>query len=238
MPEQNNITQALISDNGILWAIIACALVAIFIIAERFLNYHRCQINTRDFLEGIYNNLEKGKTLESVSICEDTPGPIAELTRSAIFKASKGQQAVRNAIEETSLSEIPRLEKNLNILATVAHVAPLLGLLGTIVGMIGAFYKIGGPQGAFINLADLAPNIGTALITTAAGLTVAIPCHAFYNLLATKVQHIVNEMEIAASEIITFLDEHPIDDSELTTRDARKDNFVNDEEIVTSAEQA
>ena len=191
-------------SSAIMWPIIFCAAISLFIVIERLFQYHRCQINTRDFIQGIFNNLRRSNVVETISICDDTPGPIAHMARAAILRADQDTRDIEQAIEEVSLSEIPRLEKNLNILATVAHITPLLGLLGTVTGLIKAFHAIG-QKASYINLQNLAPFISGALITTAAGLAVAIPTYAFYNLLVTRVETIVNEMELAATEIIYFL---------------------------------
>lgn len=190
-------------SSGVMWPILICALISVFIVIERLFHYHRCQINTKDFIQGIFNNLKRSNVVETISICDDTPGPIAHMTRAAILRAGQDARDIEQAIEEVSLSEIPRLEKNLNIMATVAHITPLLGLLGTVVGLIKAFNAIG--DESFVNLKNISPFISEAMITTAAGLAVAIPTYAFYNLLVTKVENIVNEMEMAATEIIYFL---------------------------------
>lgn len=185
-----------------MWPLIICALVSIFIVVERLFHYHRCQISTRDFIQGVCNNLKRSNVVETISICDDTPGPIAHLTRSAVLRAGQDQRDIEQAVEEVSLIEIPRLEKNLNILATIAHIAPLLGLLGTVVGLIKAFAAI---NGSSIRLDDLGPYVSESLITTAMGLAVAIPAYAFYNLLVSKVETVVNEMEMAATEMVYFL---------------------------------
>ena len=192
-----------------MWPIIFCAGVSLFIVIERLFHYHRCQINTKDFIQGIFNNLKRSNVVETISICDDTPGPIAHMTRASIIRAGQDVRDIEQAIEEVSLSEIPRLEKNLNILATIAHITPLLGLLGTVTGMIKAFHAIG-TNTAYINLQSLAPYVSEALFTTAAGLAVAIPTYAFYNLLVTRVETIVNEMELAATEIIFFLSHNEV----------------------------
>ena len=196
-------------SSGVMWPILICALISIFIVIERLFHYHRCQINTKDFIQGIFNNLKRSNVVETISICDDTPGPIAHMTRAAILRAGHETRDIEQAIEEVSLSEIPRLEKNLNILATVAHITPLLGLLGTVVGLIKAFHAIALHE-SFIDLKNLSPFISEALITTAAGMAVAIPAYAFYNLLVTKVETIVNEMELAATEIIYFMTHNEI----------------------------
>lgn len=194
-------------SSGVMWPILICALISVFIVIERLFHFHRCQINTKDFILGIFNNLKRSNVVETISICDDTPGPIAHMTRAAILRAGQDSRDIEQAIEEVSLSEIPRLEKNLNIMATVAHITPLLGLLGTVVGLIKAF---GSMNQGFIQISSIAPYISEALITTAAGLTVAIPTYAFYNLLVTKVENIVNEMEMAATEIIYFLSHNEV----------------------------
>ena len=194
-------------SSGVMWPILICGLISVFIVIERLFHFHRCQINTKDFILGIFNNLKRSNVVETISICDDTPGPIAHMTRAAILRAGQDSRDIEQAIEEVSLSEIPRLEKNLNIMATVAHITPLLGLLGTVVGLIKAF---GSMNQGFIQISNIAPFISEALITTAAGLTVAIPTYAFYNLLVTKVENIVNEMEMAATEIIYFLSHNEV----------------------------
>lgn len=194
-------------SSGVMWPILICALISVFIVIERLFHYHRCQINTKDFIQGIFNNLKRSNVVETISICDDTPGPIAHMTRASILRAGQDTRDIEQAIEEVSLSEIPRLEKNLNILATVAHITPLLGLLGTVVGLIKAFAAM---NESVIVLKEIAPYISESLITTAAGLSVAIPTYAFYNLLVTKVENIVNEMEMAATEIIYFLSHNEI----------------------------
>ncbi|MCM8527834.1 MAG: MotA/TolQ/ExbB proton channel family protein [Lentisphaeraceae bacterium] len=199
--------QVMQKSSGVMWPILICALISVFIVIERLFHYHRCQINTKDFIQGIFNNLKRSNVVETISICDDTPGPIAHMTRASILRAGQDTRDIEQAIEEVSLSEIPRLEKNLNILATVAHITPLLGLLGTVVGLIKAFAAM---NESVIVLKEIAPYISEALITTAAGLSVAIPTYAFYNLLVTKVENIVNEMEMAATEIIYFLSHNDV----------------------------
>ncbi|MCM8533971.1 MAG: MotA/TolQ/ExbB proton channel family protein [Lentisphaeraceae bacterium] len=196
-------------SGALMWPIIFCAVISLFIVVERLFHYHRCQINTKDFIQGIFNNLKRSNVVETISICDDTPGPIAHMTRASILRAGQDTRDVEQAIEEVSLSEIPRLEKNLNILATIAHITPLLGLLGTVTGLIKAFHAIG-QKASYINLQNLAPYISEAMITTAAGLAVAIPTYAFYNLLVTRVESIVNEMEMAATEIVYFLSHNEV----------------------------
>jgi len=188
----------------ILVLIFMCSLVGLFIIVERLLHLHRAKINVPEFLRGLTNILKRGRVEEAVAICDETPGPVAHVVRAAILRCDQDEPALRQAIQEVSLSEVPRLEKNVKILGTVAHVAPLLGFLGTVMGMIGMFVVMR-TEGFLATSADLAENVLYALLTTAAGLVVAIPAYTFYNIIVVKVEALLLDMDKAASEMIYFL---------------------------------
>ena len=202
--------QELVAKGGvIMWIILACSVVAIFIILERFWHYHRAQIDVPEFLHGLTNVLKRKNAVEAVSICDETPGPVAHVVRAAVIHSGEDEARLRQAIEEASLVEVPRLEKNLKALATIAHITPLLGLLGTVVGMIGAFQAIEG-AGAFVSTGQLAGHIWEALLTTAAGLSVGIPAAAFYNFLHGRVESLLLDMQKAGAEIVYFLRNNPV----------------------------
>ncbi len=184
--------------------IIICSVLALFIIVERLLHLHRAQINVPEFLRGLTNVLKRNNVVEAIAICDETPGPVAHVLRAAILRCDQDESSLRHAVEEASLSEVPRLEKNLKVLATIAHITPLLGLLGTVLGMIGLFQTME-QAGPLVDTSLLAQHIWQALLTTATGLTVAIPAHAFYNLLVSKISGLCLDMDKAASEIIYFL---------------------------------
>src|SRR5205085_4454265 len=134
---------ALLANGGpMLWLILFTSAVAIVVFIERFLHYHRAQINSTEFLNGVRNVLKRDNVVEAISICDATPGPVARLVKTAILNRDHGRDRVREALEEAGLAEVPRLEQKLNLLATIAQLAPLLGLLGTILGFIQVFDKI------------------------------------------------------------------------------------------------
>ena len=141
------------------------------------------------------------------SRCDATPGPVARLVKAAILNRDKGRERVREAVEEAGLTEVPRLEEKLNLLATIAQIAPLLGLFGTVVGFIDIFGQISHAD-AYANLKDLAGGVWRALICAAAGIGVAIPAHAGYNYLVSRVNKIVLDMERAAAEIVNIITEN------------------------------
>ncbi len=176
--------------------------VAIFI--ERLYHYHRAQIDTNEFISGIRNIMKKGNVAEAISICEETPGPVAHIIKTALLKHDRPRGEIAKTIEDAAMLEVPRLEKNLVVLATIDHISPLLGLFGTVIGMIQVFMKIQEMRG-IINTEALAGGIWVALITTAAGLAVAIPAFVAYNYLVSRVNGLVLDMEKSATEVINLL---------------------------------
>jgi biopolymer transport protein ExbB len=189
-----------------IWVIVFASAVAIAVFVERVLHYHRAQINSMEFLNGVRNVLKRENVVEALSICDATPGPVARLVKVAILNRDKGRDGVREALEEAGLVEVPPLEEKLNLLATIAQIAPLLGLLGTALGFIRVFSKLQA-QGTMANVQQLSGGIWEALICTAAGLAVAIPCYAAYNYLVSRVNAIVLDMEKAATEIVNIVTE-------------------------------
>src|SRR5436305_8226587 len=123
----------------VLWLIILTSAVAVVVFIERFLHCHRAQINSTGFLNGVRTVLKRDNVVEALSICDATPGPVARLVKTAILNRGQGRDRVREALEEADLAEVPRLEEKLNLLATIAQLAPLLGLLGTMLGFIQTF---------------------------------------------------------------------------------------------------
>src|SRR5215813_5558811 len=193
-------------ENGglVLWVILLVSAVAIVVFIERFLHFHRAQINSIEFLNGVRTVLRKDNVVEAISICDATPGPVARLVKTAILNRDNGRERVREALEEAGLAEVPRLEDKLNLLATIAQLAPLMGLLGTVLGFIETFMRMQN-QGLYAHLSQLSSGVWQAMVCAAAGLAVAIPAHAGYNYLVHRVNSIVLDMERAATEIVNIV---------------------------------
>src|SRR5215469_10221250 len=153
--------------------ILLAGAVAIVVVIERFLHYHRAQINSTEFLNGVRNVLRRNNVVEAISICDATYGPVARLVKTAILNRDNGRDRVREALEEAGLAEVPRLEEKLNLLATIAQITPLLGLLGTVLGFIKTFSGME-DSGLHAHVSDLSNGIWKALVCAAAGLAVAI----------------------------------------------------------------
>ena len=197
----------LFTDGGpVLWLLLIASAVALSVFIERVLHCHRAQINSPEFLNGVRNVLKRDNVVEALSICDATPGPVARLVKTAILNRDHGRERLREALEEAGLVEVPRLEEKLNLLATIAQLAPLLGLLGTVLGFIQVFSGVE-DAGLYAHVGQLSKGIWQALICTAAGLAVAIPAYAGYNYLVNRVNEIVLDMERAATEIVNIVTE-------------------------------
>jgi len=194
-----------LSNGGpMMWLILIASAAAVAVFVERVLHYHRAQINSMEFLNGVRNVLRRDNVVEAISICDATPGPVARLVKVAILNRDKGRDGVREALEETGLIEVPPLEAKLNLLATIAQIAPLMGLLGTVLGFIQVFTTLQ-TKTTVPTMQDMSGGVWQALICTAMGLAVAIPCYAGYNYLVSRVNAIVLDMERAATEITNIL---------------------------------
>src|SRR5213596_2135530 len=120
---------ALLANGGLmLWLILLASAVAVVVFIERVLHYHRAQINSTEFLNGVRNVLKRDNVVEAISICDATPGPVARLVKVAILNRERGREGMREALEEAGLVEVPRLEEKLSIVGTIAQIAPLMGL--------------------------------------------------------------------------------------------------------------
>ena len=207
----------LIKGGPVIWLILLAAAVAFATFIERVLYCHRSQINSAAFLNGVRTVLKRDNVVEAISICDATPGPVARIVKAAILSRDRGRERVREAVEEAGLTEVPLLEERLNLLATIAQIAPLLGLLGTIVGFIDIFRKIG-DAGLYANVELLSNGIWQALICAAAGIAVAIPVHAGYNYLVSRINKIILDMERSGAEIVNILSENGSEYAKETTK--------------------
>jgi len=192
--------ELLLSGGPVLVAILLLSLYALYLFFERLFKLSKERVEA-DRLMARVNLAVRERNLEMALIaCENHGGPVARVLKSALTRLPYGRAAVEAAFQEASLSEEQRLTKGLRSLSTVAQVAPLLGLLGTVTGMIIAFSEIS--QQGTGNPAALADGIGQALVTTAAGLIVAIPTLIGYNYLSNRVDNILIEIDRRREELM------------------------------------
>lgn len=189
----------------VMWPILFCSVIAVTFIIERSVTLMRARANTRTLMDDILNAVRREGVDAGARVCEQTRGPIAAIVHSGLKEASRGPAAVEKAIETAGAVEMSFLERGLIWLATISTVAPLLGFFGTVTGMITAFEAIAAADQVSAKL--VAGGISQALITTQAGLLVAIPTSLFHNFFLSQIDRFVVEMEESSSELVNTIDE-------------------------------
>lgn len=193
------------ADGGpMMFVVLLVALVALVIFIERTLFLHRSQIRSKQFIDGIKNALAKRRIVEALTLCEEAPGPIPSVVKAALLNASEDADTMRFAVQEAAVVEIPSLERRLGSLAALGQIMPLVGLLGTLLGMISTFHAFM-QGGQYATAHALAGGMWQALITTAASLLAAIPIHLGYHFLNGRVRAIVRDVEWSGNEIMQYL---------------------------------
>lgn len=183
-----------------MWIILVCGVIALFIFLLKVFQFHREEVGVRELLRGLFNVLKRNGLVEALTLCDTTPGPVARLLGAGILAYQRGDENIRSAIDEAALEEIAKLERHIRMLGTLTYIMPLLGLLGTVLGMLAL-----GEINIFTTEA-VSPPIWKALLTTAAGLTLTIPCYVGYNYLISRVESMVLDMEKAAVELTSFFE--------------------------------
>jgi len=196
----------IIGKGGVIMVIILLlSVVATAIIIERFLFFRRIRVDEEKLINRLKTALQKHHYDEALDICENNPSPIANLMKVGIENRGFSQSEIKDAILSAANLEIPHLERYLTSLGTIAHISPLLGLLGTVTGNIKAFGVLGSFGAAVGDPSLLANGIAEALLTTAAGIMVAVPTVAFYNFLVNKVNHIIIRLENRVNDLVFLL---------------------------------
>lgn len=197
----------LLKGGWLMLPIFLCSIIGLAIIIDRYIVLRKAKINVPAFMVRLRGVLKKKDVNAAISYCMEEKSPAANIVRKGLKKYHLGHERVKEAIENAGKQEVSKLEKGLSVLATVSGVAPLLGFLGTVTGMISAFMRIEDLQGA-ANPSDLAGGIWEALITTAFGLAVGIMSYMFYNFLVTSVSKLVSDMEIISNDVIDIIQEN------------------------------
>ncbi len=186
--------------------IIILSLIAVYIFIERYFVIRKLTNEDVNFIDRIKDFIHDGKIESAQTLCQSIDTPIARMIEKGIQRIGRPLNDINAAIENVGRLEIFKLEKGLPTLATVAGAAPMIGFLGTVMGMIIAFYDMSN-AGSNINVALLSNGIYTAMVTTVAGLIVGIIAYFAYNILVAKVEKIVNQLEARTSEFMDLLNE-------------------------------
>jgi len=177
------------------------SVLAATVAIERFIVFSKAKINVSDFLTKIRKALLVNRNVkEAIKICEQSKGPVASVMKAGLLRYGHSREDVEKTIENAALYELDRLEKRLGVLATTANVAPMLGFLGTVAGMIKSFATLA--EQGLTNPAAVAVGISEALITTATGLIIAIPAQLVYNWYTTKITRFVRDIETASNMLV------------------------------------
>jgi biopolymer transport protein ExbB len=195
----------LFTQGGLMmWPLLILAIAGILIFIERVLYLHKCQIRTDMFITGIRNLLDKNRYIEALTVCEETPGPVSSVIKAALLAKGKSRDEVVGAIQGVAVVQIPSLQRRIAWMSAIARVGPILGLLGTVIGMIDAFYGIHS-GGAYANMGTISGGFAAALVATAFGLAIAAMAHLAHHFLNSRVESIVNDMEYAGQDILQTL---------------------------------
>ncbi len=187
-----------------MWVLLLMGLIFLVLTIERVLYLHRGQIRSTAFIGGIKNILAKRRIVEALTVCEETPGPVAAVVKAALLHADDTAEVMRFHVQEAAVVELPVLERRLGSIAAIAQVAPLAGLLGTILGMITTFaaFEKGGD---YATAGALSHGMWQALLCTGASLILAIPAHLAHHFLSGRVRAIVRDVEWSGNEIMKYL---------------------------------
>ena len=199
-----------------MYPLLIISLLGFILFIERSLFLHKGQIGTQDFLSGIKNLVRKKRLVEALTLCEDTPGPMARITKSALLNYGKSRETIRSAIQSAAIVEIPTLERRIGTIAALARVAPLLGFLGTLIAALQALYLLESFNGDSGVLSRL---LAEALITSASGLAISVMAMLAYHFLSGRVRALVHDFEWVGHDIHEFLSTQP-DAVETTPEDA------------------
>jgi len=192
-----------------MWPLVIVSIFSAAIIVERIWFLKQLHIDTASILGKLLDKIKHHQIKEAVQLCDTARNPVTNILKSAIVKYDRPRSQIKEAMEDAALYELPKLHKNLPALATLAHVAPLLGFLGTALGLVRVFSVIKMKAGLTmpVTAADIASGVLESLLTTIAGLMIAIPVYITYNYLVSRVNAFILEMEQAATELISSLSE-------------------------------
>jgi biopolymer transport protein ExbB len=184
-----------------MWPLLAFSVAAVAVSIERFIALRRARINVNEFLAKVRKALVVNRSIrEAIKVCEQYRGPVASIMKAGLLKYGQPKEDIEKTIENAALFEMGRLERFLPVLATTANVAPLLGFLGTVTGMIKSFDALA--AAGLSNPGLVALGIKEALITTAAGLAIAIPVQLVYNYFMSRINKFVRDIETATNMLL------------------------------------
>lgn len=208
----------------VLWLQVLLAFFVVVFVVERLLYFHGARINTADFLLGIANHVRRKAFAEAQHESSRTPGPVARVAHSVLIRYHMPRTDLRDIAEEAVIIEVPRIEKNLRPLLGIALVAPLAGLLGTVLGLIDVFMEINEASGQ-ITHSGMAAGIFESLVTTAAGLTISTGAYIFYLAMLGKAKRLLARLNRTGIEVVNLIADSRSQSEIVSFRDELESRF-------------
>lgn len=189
-----------------MYPLLVASILALTFIVERWWALRRAKINVNEFLSKVRKALLVNRDVRAaIKVCEDHKGPVASVVKAALLRYGHNKEDIEKSIESAALFESARLERGLMVLSSVANVAPMMGFLGTVAGMIRSFATLA--AAGLSNPGAVAAGISEALITTATGLTIAIPAQLGYNYFMSRINKFLRDIETASNMLMeTFVE--------------------------------
>lgn len=206
-PKEISLIDMCVSGGWIMIVLGALLLLAIYIFVERLIVFSKASKEDTSFMNRIKDYIHEGKIDAAVNLCHNTDSPSARMIEKGISRLGRPMSDVLVAIENVGNIEIAKLEKGLSFMATIAGGGPMIGFLGTVIGMVQAFFNMEQAGGNTINLSQLSGGIYTAMVTTVAGLIVGVMAFFAYNYLVTKLDSVMRRLEMRSMEFLDLLNE-------------------------------
>ena len=185
-----------------MYPLLVVSVMCMMLFIERALFLHKGQVGSEDFLSGIKNLVGKKRMIEALTLCEETPGPMARIVKSALLHYGESDTKIRSAIQSAAIVEIPLLERRIGTLAVLARVAPLLGFLGTLIATLQALYQF---ESLNSNSSEFSRLLAEALTTSACGIVIAIMATLAHHFLCGRVRALVHDFEWAGHALYELL---------------------------------
>ena len=210
----------LISKGGpLVWLLMACLGFSVAIFLERLSYYHRASMNIGEFLAGLAALIRRKNYAEALQECVATRVPAGRVIHAALLRHHAPREQLKEIVQEAGQLEVPRLDRYLAILNAIAHTGPLIGLLGTVIGLLDSFTNLSSANG-MTTPAEVARGVYESLITSALGLVVAIPSYLFFAFLSARSRSIMHDLERAGVEIVNLIEDAKTTDNIVEFRQA------------------
>jgi biopolymer transport protein ExbB len=197
--------KGLIEQGGpLVWVLLGLAFIGSVCAVERLFFFHRARISVGDLLVGLSHHIRRRAFAEALHEAARAPGPVARVAHAALLRYYLSRGDLRDVVQEAGQLEVPSIEKNLRAILGAALLAPLVGILGTLVGMLETFQKVS-EKGGFTGPAELSAGVFSALITSVIGLTVAVPLYLFYLYFVGRAKRLVHRLERAGIEMVHLI---------------------------------